>query len=342
VALTTPASGGRTEPGAEPDRAHGLALYTSMLRMRLFEQKVQSLWAQGLFRGPFHLAVGQEAIPAGFAAAMRPDDCMLSTYRGHADVVSRGVPLEALMAELFGRATGVAGGKGGSMHLLSVAHRHYGSYCIIGAHLPIACGVAWSARLRGTNQVTVCFFGDGTTNIGAFHEALNLAAIWKLPVVFVCNNNQYMEYTPIGEVTAVGRPAADRAPAYGLEPIAVDGNDVEEVHRVARATIARARSGEGPSLVEALTYRHFGHSLADPGAYRPKEEVAEWKGKDPIPRYRRLLEERGVPAADLEQIGTEIAAEVNAAAERARVAPLPDASSASKDVWSDGGSAWRN
>jgi pyruvate dehydrogenase E1 component alpha subunit len=313
-----------------------------MLRMRLFEQKVQSLWAQGLLRGPFHLAVGQEAIPAGFAAAMRPDDYMLSTYRGHADVISRGVPLGGLLAELFGRATGVAGGKGGSMHLLSIAHGHYGSYCIIGAHLPIACGVAWSARLRGTDQVTVCFFGDGTTNIGAFHEALNLAATWKLPVVFVCNNNQYMEYTPIGDATAVARPAADRAPAYGLEPTAVDGNDVEAVHRVARAAIARARSGEGPTLVEALTYRHYGHSLADPAAYRPQEEVAEWKAKDPVPRYRRILEERGVAAAELERIGAEVAAEVDEAAERARMAPLPDPSSVSNDVWSDGGSAWRN
>lgn len=342
MAVTTSPGDGSVQPGPEPDVSLGLALYTSMLRMRLFERKVRGFWAQAELRGPIHLGVGQEAIPAGFAAAMRPDDYMLSTYRGHADVIARGAPLDGLMAELFGRATGVSGGKGGSMHLMSVDHEHYGSYAIIGAHLPVACGLAWSARLRKTDQVTVCFFGDGATNIGAFHEALNLAVVWKLPVVFVCNNNLYMEYTRNSEVTAVPRPAADRAGAYGLEAVVVDGNDVETVLRVAQAAIARARSGEGPSLVEALTYRHYGHSAADPAAYRSTEEVAEWKAKDPVPRYRRILEERGVSPVELERIEAEVAAEVDDAAERARSAPLPDVTSVSTELWSDGGSAWRN
>jgi TPP-dependent pyruvate/acetoin dehydrogenase alpha subunit len=338
VAVATP----RDDGVVGHDPSLGLALYTSMLRMRLFEEKVRGLWTQAETRGPLHLAVGQEAVPAGFAAAMRPDDYMLSTYRGHADVISRGAPLDGLMAELFGRATGVSGGKGGSMHLMSVDHGHYGSNAIIGAQLPVACGLGWSARLRKTDQITVCFLGDGSTNIGAFHEALNLAAVWKLPVVFVCNNNLYMEYTRNSEVTAVPRPAADRAGAYGLEPVVVDGNDVEAVLRVARAAVARARSGQGPSLVETLTYRHYGHSLADPAAYRSKEEVAEWKAKDPVLRYRRVLEERGVAAAELERIQAEVAAEVETAAERARSAPLPDVSAVSTELWSDGGSAWRN
>jgi hypothetical protein len=176
---------------------------------------------------------------------MRPDDHMLSTYRGHVDVIARRASLDGLLAEVFGRATGVSGGKGGSMHLMSVDHEHYGSYAIIGAQLPIACGLGWSARLRKTDQTTVCCFGNGATNIGAFHEALNLAVVWKLPVVFVCNNNLYMEYTRSSEVTAVPRPAADRAGAYGLEPVMVDGNDVEAVFGVARAALARARSGGG-------------------------------------------------------------------------------------------------
>ena len=173
------------------------------------------------------------------------------------------------MAELLGRANGICGGKGGSMHLTDVEHGAMGSYAIVGAHMPIAAGAAWAAAARGTGQVAICFFGDGTTNIGTFHEALNLAAIWTLPVVFVCENNLYMEYTAIADVTAVEHPAADRASAYGLEPILIDGNDADEVHATAVRTIGRARDGAGPSLVEAVTYRHGGHSRADPGSTAP-------------------------------------------------------------------------
>ena len=178
--------------------------------------------------------MGQEAVAAGFAAAMAPDDLVFCTYRGHVHTLLRGAPMAGLMAELLGRATGVCGGKGGSMHLTDVSKGAMGSYAIVGAHLPIAAGAAWAAQERGTGQVVVCFFGDGATNIGAFHEAVNLAAVWKLPVVFVCENNLYMEYTPIGSVTAVDHPAADRASAYGLERIVVDGNDADEVHAIAR------------------------------------------------------------------------------------------------------------
>jgi pyruvate dehydrogenase E1 component alpha subunit len=324
------------------NHAQGLALYTSMLRMRVFEEKAHKLWAQGQIRGFLHLGVGQEAVPAAFAAAMRPDDTMVASYRGHNHVISRGASLEAVMAELFGRATGLCGGKGGTAHLVSTADGHYGEYAVVGSQLPIACGLAWSARLRKTDQVTICFFGDGTTNIGAFHEAINLAAVWKLPVVFVCENNQFMEYTRIGDVTAVSRPAADRASAYGLDPLVVDGNDVEAVLQVAEATISKARSEKGPSLVEAVTYRHHGHSAADPAAYRSKEEVAAWKARDPIPAYHMVLEERGVSSFDLQRLEDEVVAEVNEAIEQARLAPLPDVSTVSVDLWSDGGSTWRN
>jgi pyruvate dehydrogenase E1 component alpha subunit len=324
------------------DRETGLTLYRLMQECRLLETRAQELFFEGLVRGTTHLGIGQEAVAAGFAVAMRADDYTLCTYRGHNHNICRGVPMAPILAELFGRASGLLGGKGGSMHLTSVEHGVLGSYAIVGAHLPIALGAAWSAQYRGSGQVAVCFFGDGTTNIGAFHEALNMAAVWKAPVVFVCENNQYMEYTPIGTVTAVPRPAADRASAYGLEPVVVDGNDVEAVHAVATAAIERARSGEGPSLIEAITYRHGGHSRADPGKYRPDDEVAAWKARDPIPAYRSRLERAGVDAADLDAVDERARAKVAAAEEEARSAPEPTVDVLETQVWADGSSRWRN
>src|SRR5690606_12107186 len=206
----------------------------------------------------------------------------------------------------MGRECGLMGGKGGSMHLTSVRHRAMGSYAIVGAHLPIAAGAAWSAQYRGTEQVAVCFFGDGTTNIGAFHEALNFAVIWKLPVVFVCENNLYMEYTPIRDVTAVEHPAADRAGAYGLEPVIVDGQDADEVYRVALKAFAKARAGEGPSLTECKTYRYSGHSRADPAKYRPEGELDKWLARDPIKLYRERLLQFGIDEATINKIDMEV------------------------------------
>ena len=318
-----------------------LAMYRTMVECRLFEQRAQELFFEGLVRGTTHLGIGQEAVAAGFATAMRSDDYTFATYRGHNHALARGAPMGPLYAELFGRATGLLGGKGGSMHITSVEHHMMGSYAIVGAHLPIALGAAWSAQYRKSGQVAVCFFGDGTTNIGAFHEALNMAAVWKAPVVFVCENNQYMEYTPIGAVTAVPRPAADRAAAYGLEDIVVDGNDVEAVYRVAITALERARAGDGPSLIEAITYRHGGHSRADPGKYRPDDEVAAWLARDPIPRARAALEAGGVDAARLEEVDAAAREAVAAAEAEARAAPEPDGSTLETQVWSDGGSAWR-
>ena len=288
-------------------------------------------------RGTTHLGIGQEAVAAGFAAAMQSDDYSFATYRGHNHALARGTPMAPILAELFGRATGILGGKGGSMHITSVDHHMMGSYAIVGAHLPIALGAAWSAQYRKSGQVAVCFFGDGATNIGAFHEALNMAAVWKAPVVFVCENNQYMEYTPIGAVTAVARPAADRASAYGLEPIVVDGNDAEAVHAVAETAIERARAGDGPSLIEALTYRHGGHSRADPGKYRPDDEVAAWKARDPIPAQRARLIEAGVAEKDLDAIDEETRAKVAEAEAIARAAPEPSPDVIETQVWTDGG-----
>ncbi len=334
-----------TDTAAEPEVADletRLSIYRMMQEGRLFEERARDLFLQGLVKGTSHLGIGQEAVAAGFAAALEPDDLVFCTYRGHVHTLLRGAPMAALMAELLGRATGICGGKGGSMHLTDVEHGAMGSYAIVGAHMPIAAGAAWAAKARGTGQVAVCFFGDGTTNIGTFHEALNLAAVWELPVVFVCENNLYMEYTAIGDVTAVEHPAADRASAYGLEPILIDGNDADVVHAAAVRTVARARSGGGPSLVEAVTYRHGGHSRADPGKYRPDEEVAEWLRRDPIPSYRERLLAAGADGGTLDDIDRDALAAVDRATEEAREAPFPDPDSLETELWADGGSAWRN
>ncbi len=326
---------------ATPDLDTALRIYRTMVECRDFETRAQELYFEGLVRGTTHLGVGQEAVAAGVAAVMRPDDWTFCTYRGHNHTLARGTPMGPILAELFGRGTGLLGGKGGSMHLTSVEHGVMGSYAIVGAHLPIALGAAWSAQYRGTEQVAACFFGDGTTNIGAFHEALNMAAVWKAPVVFVCENNRYMEYTPIASVTAVPRPAADRAAAYGLEAIVVDGNDPDAVYAAASTAFDRARAGEGPSLMEALTYRHGGHSRADPGKYRPDDEVAAWKARDPIPHYRERLLATGADAATLDAIEAESKAKVADAERFAREAPEPDPSVLETQVWADGGSSWR-
>jgi acetoin:2,6-dichlorophenolindophenol oxidoreductase subunit alpha len=317
-------------------------MYRMLQLTRQFEKRAYDLFMRGLVKGTSHLSLGMEAVAVGFGAAMRPDDLSFATYRGHAHTLSRHVDPTAVMGELLGRSVGLLKGKGGSMHLTDVERGMMGSYAIIGAHLPIALGAAWSASYRGTEQVSVCFFGDGTTNIGAFHEALNLAAVWKAPVVFVCENNLYMEYTPISEVTAVPFPAADRAAAYGLPRIIVDGNDPDAVLLTAQEVFARARAGEGPSLVEALTYRHGGHSRADPGKYRPQDEIDSWLARDPVPHYRHRLERAGVAAADLDRIEAEVRQVVDTATREAEAAPPPDPSELFTDVWADGGSSWRN
>jgi pyruvate dehydrogenase E1 component alpha subunit len=323
-----------------------LRIYRKLQEMRRFEKRAYDLFLRQLVKGTSHLSLGQEAIAAGFGAAMRADDYTFATYRGHAHTLARGVPMTPVLAELLGRGNGLMAGKGGSMHLTSVEHGMMGSYAIVGAHLAIANGAAWSAQYRGSGQAAVCFFGDGTTNIGAFHEALNYAAVYRLPTVFVCENNLYMEYTPISAVTAVARPAADRASAYGLEPVVVDGNDADEVYLAATAALDRARAGDGPSLVEAVTYRHGGHSRADPGKYRPAGEVEAWLAHDPLALYRARLErlgaDLGIDAADLDVMDKEVAAAVDRATEEAVAGPAPDLASAYADVWADGSSDWRN
>jgi len=322
--------------------AKRIELFRLQLECRHVEQRANDLFFQNLIKGTSHLGLGQEAVAAGFAGAMESDDYTFCTYRGHNHTLARGASMTGVIGELMGRECGLLHGKGGSMHLTSVEHGAMGSYAIIGAHLPIAVGAAWSAQYRGSGQVAVCFFGDGTTNIGAFHEALNIAQVWKLPVVFVCENNLYMEYTPISTVTAVANPAADRAAAYGLESIIVDGNDADAVYRVAQKAYAKARAGKGPSLIEAKTYRHSGHSRADPATYRPKGELDEWLKRDPIPRYRQRLLEFGIAESDIVAMEKDVVRRVDEATEAAKASPTPSLAAIPTQVWADGGSAWRN
>ena len=320
-----------------------LELYRKMVQCRVLQQRAYDLFMQNLVKGTTHLGQGQEGIAAAFGQAMKEDDYTFCTYRGHNHNHMRGVTMTEVLGELMGRDIGLLRGKGGSMHLTKVETGAMGSYAIIGAHMPIAAGAAWSAQYRGTDQVAVCFFGDGTTNIGTFHEAINFAAIWNLPVVYVCENNAYMEYTPIGDVTAVPNPAADRASAYGLEPILVDGNDAELMYQTAMTAIEKARNGGGPSLIEALTYRHHGHSRADPAKYRPEEEVAQWMKRDPVVNYRaKLLKAKGIKEADLKSIDDDVQIMIDEATEAAKNSPPPPDEIAFTDVWADGGAQWRN
>jgi len=319
-----------------------LGMYRKLHELRQFGKRAHDLFLQNLVKGTTHLSLGMEAVATGFGAAIRTDDYTFASYRGHAHALARGMELGPALAELLGRENGILGGKGGSMHLTDASKGMMGSYAIIGAHLCVANGAAWSARMRGTDQVAVAFFGDGTTNIGAFHEALNLAKIWELPVVFVCENNLYMEYTPIDIITAVGNPAADRAASYGIEPVLIDGNDPDAVYLTAEKALSRARGGAGPSLIEAVTYRSGGHSRADPGKYRPPAEIEAWKQRDPIPVYHDRLLSLGVPEGRLSSIERQVAEAIDAATEFAKAGREPGEDSLMTDVYADGGARWRN
>ncbi|HZN70547.1 MAG TPA: thiamine pyrophosphate-dependent dehydrogenase E1 component subunit alpha [Micromonosporaceae bacterium] len=318
-----------------------LVLYGQMAVIRRTEKAAYDMFMAGLVKGTTHLASGQEAVAVGASAALHPDDYVFATYRGHHHAMARGATPEECLAELMSRATGLCKAKGGSMHLTKAVSGMLGSYAIVGSHLPMAAGAAWSAKLRGTDQVAVAFFGDGATNIGAFHEALNLAAVWKLPVLFVCENNLYMEYTPISAVTPVPNPAADRAGAYGIPAEVIDGNDVVVVYEAVSKAAERARAGEGPTIVEAQTYRHYGHSRADPAKYRPAEEVERWMKHDPLDIARARLEALGVDQEAIAGADAEAKRIVDEAVDAAKNAPAPDLAEAFTDVWADGGAAWR-
>jgi acetoin:2,6-dichlorophenolindophenol oxidoreductase subunit alpha len=318
-----------------------LDLYEQMAVIRGTEKAAHDLFLAGLVKGTTHLAAGHEAVAVGASAALRPDDYVFATYRGHHHAMARGASPAECLAELMSKATGVCKAKGGSMHLTKASAGMLGSYAIVGAHLPLAAGAAWSAKLRDSGQVAVAFFGDGATNIGAFHEALNLASVWSLPVLFICENNLYMEYTPIGSVTAADHPAAGRAASYRLPAEVVDGNDVVVVADAVGRAAERARSGGGPTVLEAMTYRHFGHSRTDPASYRPAGELEEWLARDPLEVARLRLSELGVADADIEAAAERAAKVVAEAVAEAKAADSADPAQAFADVWADGGYAWR-
>ena len=320
-----------------------LKIWQQLLKLRLVEKKAYDLFLQNLIKGTSHLSLGQEAIGSAFGVVLEKKDFTFCTYRGHAHTLSRGASIVGVLGELMGRECGLMRGKGGSMHLTDVKNRVMGSYAIVGSHLPIANGTAWASQYNNTGAVTTCFFGDGATNIGAFHEALNMAQIWNLPIVFICENNLYMEYTPIGDVTAVEHPAGDRASAYNMEKIIVDGNDADEMYRIAKRTVEKARKGDGPSLIEAKTYRHSGHSRADPAKYRPKEESEDWiKNKDPIKIYRQRLLDFGINESIISSMENEMKAQIEKASAICKESSIPSIDLIHKDVWANGGSEWHN
>jgi len=298
------------------------ALYEDMLLLRRFDQLALRLKMKDLIYSGYHPYEGQEAVAVGFCGALDKDDVLLSTHRPHCHAVAKGCTLEAVLTEMMGRVTGCSGGLGGGMQYLDPDHHFYcGS--VVGSNLPIATGIGMAIKQQGLDRICLCFFGDGASNTGSFHEALNLAAIWKLPIVFVCENNQFAEAMPVREFVACERISM-RARAYGLEEITVDGNDVEQTRRVADELIERTRQGEGPFLVEALTYRLRGHYVGDPEkTYRTREEVDVWRQKEPLTRARKKLLQAGVDAAALDAMDQAIEDRLETLREWALQQPFP-------------------
>lgn len=304
-------------PGA-PEQAELERLYAAMLRIRVFEDTVHLLFLQNEIEGTTHLCQGQEAVNVGVCDVLEPGDTVAATYRGHGACLAMGGDPERLFAELLGRQTGLCGGRGGSMNLIDLEHGILGCFGIVGGSIGAGTGAALAAQLSRDGGIAVSFFGDGAVNQAYFHECLNFAGVRKLPIVYACENNLYGEWTPMAKVTAGGR-IRPRANAYGIPGVEVDGNDVLAVREATRDAVARARAGDGPTLVEFLTYRHKGHSRVDPGRYRPKEEVEAWLARDPLPRLAERLDPESV-----KRIGEAVEREIEAALEAARAVPFPD------------------
>jgi TPP-dependent pyruvate/acetoin dehydrogenase alpha subunit len=294
-----------------------------MLEIRIVEERIQQLYAQGEVRGSTHLCNGQEAIAVGVARSTRVSDMLTCTYRGHGHALALGVTPEEVIGEICGRNLGCAGGVGGSMHLMGPAVGLLPTFAIVGAGLPVACGVALAARVRRSDDVAIAVFGDGASNIGAFHESLNFASIRALPVVFVCENNLYGEYSRINITTPVA-DIATRAAGYGIPGTVVDGQDPDAVAAATTEAVARARSGKGPSLLEMKTYRYSGHSRSDPATYRPAGELDAWLQRDPITLFaERLVNERAILPSELERLRESTREEVENAVVHVLAAPVP-------------------
>ena len=309
------------EAAAADAPAAFLDRYARMLLIRLFEQEMHRLFLRGEVHGTTHLYAGQEAVAVGVCSALEPDDYVAGTYRGHGHALAKGTEPSALAAEMLGRASGVCGGRSGSMNVVDVEHGLVGCFGIVGGSMAAAVGAAMSGRVQG--RVAAAFFGDGATNHGYFHECLNFAMVLRLPVVFACENNFYGEFTPMTAVTA-GADIAGRAAAFAMPARRVDGNDLWAVRDAALDAVARARSGDGPTLLECQTYRHYGHSKSDPAKYRPREEVERWLARDPLGIARERLLSLGVPEEDIAEVEAGVRARMEAASEEALAAPYPD------------------
>ncbi len=321
-----------TPPTAAVSREHGLDLLRDMIRIRRFEERCTQLYGQGKIRGFLHLYIGEEAVAVGALQAIRPEDALVATYREHGQALVRGIAARAVMAEMYGKATGCSRGRGGSMHLFDAATRFYGGNAIVGGGLPLAVGIALADRLRGERRVTACFFGDGAVAEGEFHESLNLAALWRLPVLFLCENNLYAMGTAIERHQAqLDLPL--KARGYAVPGESVDGMDVLAVEAAARRAADHVRSGEGPFFLEARTYRFRAHSAYDPELYRPREEVERWKQRDPIPALQQVMREAGLlHPGDLESIEAAAAKEIEEAVAFAEASPWEPVEDLLRDV----------
>ncbi|WP_026896226.1 pyruvate dehydrogenase (acetyl-transferring) E1 component subunit alpha [Clostridiisalibacter paucivorans] len=310
-------------------------MYETMLKIRKFETKAMILFEEGNIPGFVHLYLGEEAVATGVCANLDEKDYITSTHRGHGHILAKGGDLKYMMAELFGKETGYCKGKGGSMHIADATKGILGANGIVGAGHNISIGAGLSAKYRGTDQVCVCFFGDGSTNQGTFHESINLASIWKLPVVFVCENNLYGISMSQDRHQAI-QDVADRAVAYNIPGVTVDGNDVFAVYEATNEAIKRAREGQGPTLVECKTYRHRGHFEGDPGAYKPEEEQKEWRDKDPIPRLEKFMVENDIiTKKKIKGINEKIDKDIEEAVKFAQDSPEPSLESAVEDIYTD-------
>ncbi len=317
--------------GAPPDLDQNdlLGMYRTMVRIRRFEEKLAQLFKRGRLPGFVHLYIGEEAVATGLCSALRPDDRITSTHRGHGHLIAKGARVDRMMAELFGRVDGYCRGKGGSMHIVDFGLGIIGTNGIVGGGIPIGTGAAFGDKQLGRDNVTVTFFGDGASNQGVFFEAMNLAAIWKLPVIFACENNGYTEWTPTEKLTAGS--ISDRGTPFGIPGVKVDGNDVVAVRAAADEAVTRARRGEGPTLIECSTYRWHGHNEGEEtfaGNYRPQEEQDHWRAQEPVARFRTYLADAGVDADQLDAIDAEEAQAVEDAVAFAENSPFPDAEEA--------------
>ncbi len=310
------------------------SMYTTMYRIRRFEERLLEETVKGNAMGVAHTSDGQEAGPTGICAHLTDNDWIASTHRGHGHCIAKGLETNRMFAEIFGRITGQCKGKGGSMHIADFSRGMLGANAIVGASIPLAVGAALTSKYRGEDSVAVAFFGDGASNQGVFHESLNLASVWKLPVIFACENNQYAESTPVEYAVAVA-DIADRAASYSMPGIVVDGMDVVAVYEAAGEAVARARSGEGPTLLELKTYRFHGHYHADdPHTYRLEEEEAEWRERDPIPNFEKLvIEQELMSDGELSGIREEIEEEIESAVQFALDSPLPPVEELYTDVY---------